>query len=264
MASKIWKPLLIVGCVIVLLLGALFYIGFIHGTVVIDGTRVGQLFDTDRHFVQIGFRENITNDDIARLGRINGMTYLAIWSSGVTDISAVSEFTDLTELYLHDNQITDIAPVSNLTGLERLQISGNPITNLAPLSNLTNLRMLGLTIDPSIDFAPVTNLSNLTQLSFRFSVIEDFSILHSFPRLSIIEVVDSDLSDLEPLVEALLAHDGWMQNESRTLVLNSNQISDLSPLAALPAYTSLFIRYNPLTTDLSPVEHLDFVDVRDW
>ena len=100
------------------------------------------------------------------------------------------------------NSITDLTPLSGLHLLSKLTISGNAaLSNLDSLASLTNLQSLRAAYLPAL--TNITGIKNAVQLSY-------------------LELENDNLTDV-----AALQNIGSLT----TVVLNSNHISDLSPLS---------------------------------
>ena len=107
------------------------------------------------------------------------------------------------------NQISDISALANLTSLVELQLGENQITDISPLANLNHLTELELSGNQISDISALANLTNLTVL--RLFGTPDY----------LGGTAERQISDISPLANL---------KNLKVLVLNINQISDISPL----------------------------------
>lgn len=165
--------------------------------------------------------------DVSPLANLTSLRLLDLWGNGMSDISPLAGLTDLESLHLSYNQISDISPLANLTSLTELSVPRNPVSDISPIANLTNLRALWVTIDSVNDIPLLLHLTNLTALG-----------------LHIRQIRHEELSRLADVRDVLVSLD-----------LDSNQISNISPLATLTNLTDLRLWRNKIS-DISPVQGL--------
>jgi len=214
-------------------------------------------------------RNNIS--DLSPLAGLTNLEVLGLWSNNITDISPLAGLTNLTKLYLRDNNISDLSPLAGLTNLTELYLNGNNISDLSPLAGLTNLEWLDLRETNNItDFSPLHGLTNLTMLRLYENNINESQkamLEEALPNTAITwpEVIIDDW---------YLKYEEWVQNPepygglevlqqikeakdsgATELILNDNNIADLTPLAGLTNLTRLGLSYNNIS-DLSPLAGL--------
>ena len=165
--------------------------------------------------------------DVSPLANLTSLRLLDLWGNGMSDISPLAGLTDLESLHLSYNQISDISPLANLTSLTELSVPRNPVSDISPIANLTNLRALWVTIDSVNDIPLLLDFTNLTELG-----------------LHIRQIRHEELSRLADVRDVLVSLD-----------LDSNQISNISPLATLTNLTDLRLWRNKIS-DISPVQGL--------
>ena len=75
-----------------------------------------------------------TPENLQLLGNCTKLTFLAVMSSYLDDISFVANLTELTYLNLYNDEISDISAIKNLNKLTVLDLMKNHIVDLSPLS----------------------------------------------------------------------------------------------------------------------------------
>ena len=233
---------------------------------------------------------NLSNNIISDLTPLSGLTSLTtliLSYNTITDISPLSGLTSLTTLILSYNSISDLTPLSGLTNLAVLILSGNLFSDISPLSGLTNLTSLNLSYNSISDLTPLSGLTNLAVLIlYDDTMIRDRSVLLRLSNLSEADIPDANLraaikiamgkasdapitdfemaflSELEApnsnirdltgleLATSLTSLDLGTEFVSRVGYVNSNQISDFSPLSGLTNLTRLALGGNSIS-DLS-------------
>ncbi|MFC1525995.1 leucine-rich repeat domain-containing protein, partial [Candidatus Latescibacterota bacterium] len=124
---------------------------------------------------------NSPNTNLADLEQLvtglPGLTYLALWGMGLTDVSFLGGMSGLTSLTLANNSISDLSPSAGLLELQTLYLYSNDITDLSPLSGLTQLRQLYLGDNQISDLSPLQGLLELSRLELENNDIADLSPL---------------------------------------------------------------------------------------
>ena len=225
--------------------------------------------------------------DLTPLSSLTNLTSLILSYNSIRDISPLSGLINLTSLNLSYNTITDISPLSGLTNLTLLILSGNLFSDISPLSGLTNLTSLNLSYNSISDLTPLSGLTNLTFLSLYDGImIRDRSALSRLSNLSEVDIPDANLraaikiamgkasdapitgfemeflSELEApnsnirdltgleFATGLTNLDLGTEFVSRVGYVNSNHISDFSPLSGLTNLRRLNLGGNSIS-DLS-------------
>ena len=225
--------------------------------------------------------------DLTGLEFATGLTSLILPDNSISDLTPLSGLTNLTSLILSYNTITDISPLSGLTNLTLLILSGNFFSDISPLSGLTNLTSLNLSYNIISDISPLSGLTNLSVLIlYDDTMIRDRSVLSRLSNLSEADIPDAklraaikiamgkvsddpitdfemaflseleapnsnirDLTGLE-LATSLTNLDLGTELVSGEGYINSNHISDFSPLLGLTNLTRLALGGNSIS-DLS-------------
>ena len=233
---------------------------------------------------------NLSNNlisDLTPLSGLTNLTTLILSYNSISDLTPLSGLTNLTTLILSYNTITDISPLSSLTNLTLLILSGNLFSDISPLSGLTNLTSLNLSYNSISDLTPLSGLTNLSVLIlYDDTMIRDRSVLSRLSNLSEADIPDANLraaiktamgkasdapitdfemaflSELEApnsnirdltgleLATSLTSLDLGTELVSRVGYVNSNHISDFSPLSGLTNLTRLGLGGNSIS-DLS-------------
>ena len=238
--------------------------------------------------------------DISVLTNLTNLTWLNLSVNIIVDITSLSGLTNLTSLDLSHNIISDITPLSGLTNLTSLNLSVNTITDISPLSGLTKLTSLRLHDNFFSDISPLSGLTNLTLLSlYDDTAITDRSVLSRLSNLSEANIPDanlraaiklamgktsedpvtsfemaflseleapnSNISDLTGLelatnLTSLDLGTEWVSGEGN---VNSNHISDFSPLSNLTSLTSLYLSGISISdvSALSGLTNLTLLDI---
>ena len=211
---------------------------------------------------------NLSNNIISDLTPLSGLTSLTsliLSDNIISDLTPLSGLTNLTVLILSGNLFPDISPLSSLTNLTSLNLSHNSISNISPLSGLTNLAVLILYNDTMIrDRSILSRLFNLSEANIpdanlRAAIkiamgkasddpITDFEMAF-FPELEVPNSNIRDLTGLE-LATSLTSLDLGTELVSGVGYVNSNHISDFSPLSGLTNLRTLDLGGNSIS-DLS-------------
>ena len=170
------------------------------------------------------FGTNNGISDLSPLANLTQLQQLDLNHNNITDISPLAKLTDLHELHLSSNKISDISVLSGLHNLTDLEVGYNSITDLTPLSGLHLLSKL--TISGNAALSNLDSLASLTNLqSLRAAylpALTNITGIKNAVQLSYLELENDNLTDV-----AALQNIGSLT----TVVLNSNHISDLSPLS---------------------------------
>ena len=225
--------------------------------------------------------------DLTGLELATGLISLNLSNNIISDLTPLSGLTSLTSLILSDNVISDLTPLSGLINLTVLILSGNLFSDISSLSGLTNLTSLNLSHNIISDISPLSGLTNLSVLFlYDDTMIRDRSILSRLFNLSEANIPDAnlraaikiamgkasddpitdfemaffpelefpnanirDLTGLE-LATNLTSLDLGTELVSGVGYVNSNHISDFSPLSGLTNLRTLDLGGNSIS-DLS-------------
>ena len=205
--------------------------------------------------------------DISPLAGLNKLTDLDLWGNSISDISPLAGLTHLTFLGLGYNSIADISPLVANTGLgndDTVYVKGNPLNSASINTHIPVLQRRGVTVefdavvaqpedivvdipDPNLRAAVEAELGKASGDAITADNMEALTILLA-PNANI-----SDLTGLERATNLRVLNLGAEEAEGR--FINSNSISDLSPLAGLRNLGRLGLDYNSIS-DISPLTGL--------
>ena len=250
----------------------------------------GLEFATNLTSLDLGYGEGGTSHavkDLSPLADLTQLTRLHLPGKSISDISAVTGLTNLTWLNLWGNPISDISPVAGLTNLINLYLGNNNISDLSPLVANTGLGS-GDTVnvrENPLSYASINThipalLSRGVAVEFDDVVAEPVDIpdpnlraaienalgkpagapitVDQMAALTRLEAPNANISDLTGLEHAtnLTSLDLGTENvEGQGRPINSNSVSDLSPLAGLTNLTWLRLRNNSIS-DISALSGL--------
>lgn len=137
----------------------------------------------------IGFANDVT--DISGLTGINPMA-LVLFSTGVHDISVISNYTNLQELTIQRNPITSIPDLSE-TQVIFVEFMENQITDISGLEGAASIESLDLTNNLISDIGALESLVNLRELHLGSNSISDIQPLIDNPGLG-----GDDYAELTP------------------------------------------------------------------
>lgn len=165
--------------------------------------------------------ENCKISDISALKDLK-MSNIQLSGNQIKDISALSGNKTLTRLDLSSNQIESVKPLENSTDLRDLNLNHNKLTTLAGLEKLIRLEKFECSDNQVSDLSGITNCTVLYYVNISNNKISDITLLSkNSASLKSVFIDDNQISDLSPLSSAsgLLA-----------LSFNNNQISTLDSI----------------------------------
>ncbi len=175
-------------------------------------------------------------EDITPLKRLNQISFLNLANTAVFDSGPIRGLTELTDLDLSNTNVANLESLAKLTKLQRLALSGTPITS----EQLRNVPVLiDLKTREENEKTRVENEKRASEHAERLeaerakvqeqSTLPDLSLVFG-PGTSISEMTHLDLSKTEiETIDALSK-----QNNLTNLNLADTQVTDISPLDALP------------------------------
>ncbi len=173
------------------------------------------------NLTSLGLMDNQIGDTgVMHLSDMRSLTSLNLSNNQIGDIGVMhlSSMRNLTSLELSNNQIEDIGAMhlSSLVNLTSLELSWNKIgdTGVMHLSSMRNLTSLELSNNPLAnqdgnnlqDTNPLRHLvalTNLARLFVRHTGITSIAPLSDLPRLRLVDISDTSVSDLSPLKQLL-------------------------------------------------------------
>ena len=147
--------------------------------------------------------------NVASLGGmecLHALTSLWIEGGRVTDLSPLQNLR-LARLHIFDLPVADIEPLGSLADLWMLDLYDVPVADLLPLSPLRKLNYLGLMRTQVTSLAGLEG-DHLTHLGVMHSPLEDISALAGQEQLMEVGLVNTELTDLSPLLFAPTDPDG--------------------------------------------------------
>ncbi len=168
---------------------------------------------------RISLRENQISD-VSPLADLPALSSIGLSNNNISDVSGLAKSESIYGLDLDGNQITDISQFSKLKHLSGLDISYNPVTDISDISKCTNLWDLKISGNNIIDYAPIGELTDMEILTLENSNCTDFSFIEKLTKLWNLDISDNNISDISFLKELPLSF----------LILNNNNISDISPI----------------------------------
>ena len=238
--------------------------------------------------------QNNIISDISPLSELIQLRTLRLENNKISDISPIAGLTNIGSIQIYENMIADFSPIAGLTKLHWLSMNKNPVTDISPLAKLKNLIGIRVSVKEGGDLSPIAELTNLESVEYwdEGNPIPDLSPLANLPKLIHAEIRGDgqpDLSpfakvgtlerfefwgsgenppDLSPLAELINLKELWVINCGVTyltflekftglerLNLDTNNISDVSPLAVLTNLKWLNLTRNPIA-DFSPLAEL--------
>ena len=239
------------------------------------------------------FLRNNLISDISPLAGLNKLTVLNLDFNSISNISPLTALTNLEILALTYNNISDISPLAGLNQLVLLALTHNSISDLSPLvenrglgsgnlvyvsenplnaasinDHVPDLQRRGVTItfddivtepvnipDPNLRAAITTTLGKTSDAAITTVDMATLTELRA-PNADI-----SNLTGLEHATNLTTLDLGEDVQGGR--FINSNSVSDLSPLTGLTQLTSLDLENNSIAdiSSLSGLTNLTFLSL---
>ena len=236
---------------------------------------------------------NNSISDISPIAGLTNLGLLFLGNNSISDISPIAGLNDLWALRLYNNSITDISPLAGLTQLRELQIENNSILDLSPLveniglgngdvvnvrrnflnalsinTHIPALQSRGVTVEfDNVVVRPedIAQTVDIPDPNLRAAIAKtrgkapDAAItLADMIVLTHLDARNANISDLTGLerttnLKVLYLNEEHMETEDR--YVNTNSVSDLSPLAELTNLTLLWLNDNSIS-DISPLTGL--------
>jgi len=237
--------------------------------------------------------------DIGPLAMLVNLTSLAIHGNQIADVAPIASLPLLATLSI-GNLVDDITPLADLPSLVQIKVYVRPTVDLAPLSRMRNLTYLFLStgqpmsgravFDPDVlessehlttlhlhgyDIAHIADLADaaptLTELVLQDVGVDDLSAFRMFGKITALTLnwlapssgsggVDLTRLELPPSVTSLVLEGNELDDVTAiaaftsltSLGLSRNQIADVEPLKNLGKLLVLDLSFNPIA-DLSPL-----------
>jgi uncharacterized repeat protein (TIGR02059 family) len=211
--------------------------------------------------------DSIKPEDMAKL------TFLKADYSSISDLSGLQYATNLKQLCLGNNLISNLSPLAKLTKLEELWLDHNQIndTTISSVYGLTNLKWLYLNNNYISDISKLQSLVNLQTLDLQAQFqnsglyqdqhqsitpkLTNISAIAYMPNLCTLLLNDNNITDLSPVQNL---------TKLKLLTLWNNNITDSSfnsiDLSKLSGLTDLWLDHNHIS-NLSPLAGLTNLQV---
>jgi hypothetical protein len=159
-------------------------------------------FGTVRRVNLSGF--DIAETDVVYLQRLNGLEWLALNRSSITDsgILHVASIGNLRALRIEDTQVTDSGLVHlqklkrlEVLSLKRTSVTGSGVKHLAGIPKLRHLDLTGTLVDDNA-LADLKGLNHIRELRLGDTLISEDGLehLHAFTTLNRVVLGDLDVS----------------------------------------------------------------------
>ncbi len=191
----------------------------------------------------LDFGYNYVHDLSPAVGR-NFTSLMAYYNNPLTNAPLVTSFHQLAHLSLGGDGLTNVSFLAGLTNLQELWIDGNPnVVSITPILGLTNLWHLDVNGDAFTNLAAVAALTNLTDLEMNgVATPQDISFLAQMINLNSLDLGNDHVGSLLSLTNL---------TQMNNLYLNTDFLTDISPLLSFPNLGNVDISYNLLDTNIS-------------
>jgi internalin A len=200
---------------------------------------------------------NLTS--LAGLGSMAQLDYLDLDDNRLTSLDGLGAAGNLSQLDVRSNgTLSDIDAIEFAPNLTRLYLSGNNITTLPSqevMATFTKLTYLNLESNYSLTnegIAPLAGLTNLEELyMYRASLVDDLSPIQSLVRIERLSLAATGITDLD-FCTALVSLDD--------LNINDTEVSDLSPLLDISSLNLKTLHISSLPLSCSTTSQSSFID----
>ncbi|MCH6200967.1 leucine-rich repeat domain-containing protein [Aquiflexum sp. LQ15W] len=139
--------------------------------------------------VAVNSRLGIPSPTIEDLTATLGIDSLDVSGTGINTLNPVLKFKNINYLAFDDNEISDLLPLSETKTLEFISGQNTKVKDLQPLAGMVNLESIDFRDSPVTGFSILKNLPKLTYLNLDNSEIDSSEIpdfLSSNPKVNII------------------------------------------------------------------------------
>jgi internalin A len=164
------------------------------------------------------------------------LTTLDLSSNLIDDFSSLKDNRTLTYIDVSNNRIESLSFLEGNCTITHFNASHNLITNTSSLGGCEMLQSLNLDFNRITDISPLTSLTSLTLLSLNANEIVDISSLKGMTSLDVVSLKFNKIVDVSSLSALRM----------RSLYIDSNKITDPSPLWGNTHITSLTLGGNPM------------------
>ena len=172
---------------------------------------------------------------------------LTLHSTGIKDMSKISQLANLANLTLANNNIERIEGLEKMTNLTTIDLSSNKISEIGGLENLNKLKTLYLNNNNIIDITPLAQNEELINLNLKSNPnLNENREDYTGERLEALNKIGKILEKKEGKI--LLDIDKLkLFNNYKTLELNNQKLTTLEALEGLIQIVNVDLSYNQLT-----------------
>lgn len=187
----------------------------------------------------------------SEVAAIEGLEYLSLAHTKVSDLSPLRGLTLLGGLQLVETAVSDLSPLQGMTALRNLWLSQTAVSDLSPLRDMISMEALSLNETAVSNLSPLRKMTSMRTLGLEQTAVNDISPLRAMTSLTTLELSQTDVSDLAPLAEMA---------DLRRLFLYKTKVRNLNPLSQLSALQGLVLDQTGVT-DLRPLVDLSFENI---
>lgn len=196
-------------------------------------------------------RLELSENQIVTIDALSSLEFLGtleLNNNQISDITALQSLSSLYVLDLAGNQIQDISPIASLRWVNILYINNNEVSDISPLATYFRLYHLDISDNPITDISAVDSMIGLSELSMaRIDVEPDWTIINGIENLRYLDISGSNISDLSGLNPS--------STSFSSLLMDDNQITDISPLNSITNLGRLSVNNNQLS-DITPLSEM--------
>lgn len=183
------------------------------------------------------------------INKFNNLLKLDLNECSIDSLQILSKNRKIDTLFIsHQEIIVDIEQITQLSNLNSLIINARVIKNTSSidkLRSLTYLCILGLS-DTYFNIDNVAKLSLLRRLTLA-PTPDSFDGIEALKKLDYLSILHGETVDLISIAKLPML---------RSLKINNNYFSDISPLKNMTNLKYLILEDTPIT-DFTPLDHLD-------
>ncbi|MBQ9489008.1 MAG: hypothetical protein IJU80_03650 [Lachnospiraceae bacterium] len=178
--------------------------------------------------------------DLTDIEKFQNLYVLEVYSIGVDNADGIGQITGLTDFTMDTTtKPSDFSFLCSLVNMEYLEIETRHLTDVSFLEYMPNLFHLSISgaIDLT-DISAIRSCQSMTELSLKtVTSLQDFSPIGALGNLDTLNIDDCGLKDIS------------FMSSLKNLIyvsLTYNEITDLSPLEALPLLSDVYVYGNSI------------------
>lgn len=189
---------------------------------------------------------SLHDKDLIDLKYCKKTTDLSILNSEITNIEFISNMPNLSHLAIESSNILDLSKLSNCNNLTSLYLCHTKLVSLDCLQNNIRLETLDLYTGNNrlSDISALKHMSNLKSLSISSSKIQDFEVIGELATLEYLELVNTHLSNLQPILSCSKIKD--LNLCGSKYLTNIDLVSSLCNLEKINLASTSVVDYSPL------------------